>query len=294
MNVIGRDKFVFSLSPLNRSIASVGLGETWLVQMPSAAGGIFDASGNSSAPSAIPNPMTGPILAEGVSPGDTIGIRIHEVRPVGHGRQGCTLHTPEAGRLVFLDNLSVPLEPSIGCMGVSPAIGGEEIPSTDAGTLGGNMDCRDVAAGATVFFQARVPGALFSMGDVHLAMGDGEVEGQGVESAADAVISVWKASSSPSAHPWLVRNGEIMCIGADENLSMAIHIAYEAFLSLVQALFGLPREAVQARIGPAGSVRICQSCCRIKTVRICLPLSLLGTSEDAFLEEFLEEIPPCR
>jgi len=282
MKAFGRERAVLSLSPAHPAAGTARLGEMLRVEMPSAAGGILDAAGQSSAPSPQPNPMAGPIHVEGIRPGDTLAIRIHEIRPVGFGRQGEVVHRPDGGRLHFLDGLSVPLAPSIGCLGVAPAMAGEAIASTDAGDCGGNLDCRDFAPGATVFLQARVPGAMVAMGDVHLAMGDGEVEGQGVEAAADGIVSFHRAASSPSPLPWLIRGGEIMGLGADADLSTAIHLAYEGFITLLENLFGLSRQAVQARIGPAGAVRICQSCCRVKSVRIALPLDLLvGPGEDA-------------
>jgi formamidase len=46
---------------------------------------------------------------------------------------------------------------------------------------GGNLDVKEVAKGAKVFFPVFVPGALFSAGDAHFAQGDGEVCGQGIE-----------------------------------------------------------------------------------------------------------------
>lgn len=49
---------------------------------------------------------------------------------------------------------------------------------------GGNLDVKEVAKGAKVFFPVFVPGALFSAGDAHFAQGDGEVCGQGVEMRA--------------------------------------------------------------------------------------------------------------
>jgi amidase len=228
--------------------------------------------------------MAGPIRIEGIKAGDCLGARIRRIIPVGFGRQGPVLHRPQGGRLLFLENLSIPMEPSIGCIGLSPAPGEDEIRSSDSGRCGGNMDCRDIAEGATVFFKSRTDGASLCMGDVHLAMGDGEVEGQGVESAADATISVSRFRPVRTEWPWLVRNGELMCIAGDENISTAIHLAYEAMMGLGEDVFGMQRTQMQARIGPAGSVRICQSCCRIKTVRVCLPLSLLGHDQDSFIE----------
>src|SRR5581483_11213710 len=41
--------------------------------------------------------------------------------------------------------------------------------------IGGNVDIRQLVAGSTLFLPVDVPGALFSIGDLHFAQGDGEV-----------------------------------------------------------------------------------------------------------------------
>lgn len=46
---------------------------------------------------------------------------------------------------------------------------------------GGNMDVRQLVAGSKLLLAVRVPGALFSIGDLHFAQGDGEVCGTGIE-----------------------------------------------------------------------------------------------------------------
>ena len=58
----------------------------------------------------------------------------------------------------------------------------------DAGPFGGNMDIRDVAAGASVFLPVARPGGHFVLGDIHAAMGDGEIGGQGLETAATVTL----------------------------------------------------------------------------------------------------------
>lgn len=45
----------------------------------------------------------------------------------------------------------------------------------------GNLDVRQLSAGATLLVPVSVPGALFSIGDAHFAQGDGEVLGAAVE-----------------------------------------------------------------------------------------------------------------
>jgi len=54
--------------------------------------------------------------------------------------------------------------------------------------IGGNMDIRQLVAGARLSLQVRVPGALLSIGDLHFAQGDGEVCGTGIEVAGAATV----------------------------------------------------------------------------------------------------------
>lgn len=51
----------------------------------------------------------------------------------------------------------------------------------------GNLDVKEAAVGARMFFPVLVEGALFSAGDAHFAQGDGEVCGQGIEMRATLV-----------------------------------------------------------------------------------------------------------
>jgi formamidase len=53
---------------------------------------------------------------------------------------------------------------------------------------GGNMDVRGLVAGSTVYFSVHVPGALFSLGDLHYAQGDGESCGVAIEIAGAATV----------------------------------------------------------------------------------------------------------
>ncbi len=54
--------------------------------------------------------------------------------------------------------------------------------------LGGNLDVRQLVAGSRVWLPVAVPGALFSIGDLHFAQGDGEVCGTAIEIAGAATV----------------------------------------------------------------------------------------------------------
>jgi formamidase len=54
--------------------------------------------------------------------------------------------------------------------------------------LGGNLDVRQLVAGSRIWLPVDVPGALFSVGDLHFAQGDGEVCGTAIEVAGAVTV----------------------------------------------------------------------------------------------------------
>jgi amidase len=135
------------------------------------------------------NPINGPVFIEGAKPGGTLVVEIVGVELDRDGFQligpnrgivrdevpewTCYAFRVEGDRVTFPNGLVVHAMPVIGQFGNASA--GE--PTNLPGPLGGNMDCPFVRAGAKLFIPIAVPGALFSLGDVHACQGDGEVVG---------------------------------------------------------------------------------------------------------------------
>jgi formamidase len=63
---------------------------------------------------------------------------------------------------------------------------------------GGNLDVRQLVAGSRLWLPVAVPGALFSIGDLHFAQGDGEVCGTAIEVAGAATVR-FALHKSPAA-----------------------------------------------------------------------------------------------
>jgi acetamidase/formamidase len=144
------------------------------------------------------NPVSGPILVEGARPGDVLQIDLLEMVPGDFGwtaqipgfglladeypEPWLHLWTLEGGRASFRTGISVPVEPFCGVIGVAPAAPGlhSVVPPR---RVGGNMDIRQLGAGATLYLPVEVDGALLGIGDTHGAQGDGEVCGTAIESA---------------------------------------------------------------------------------------------------------------
>jgi acetamidase/formamidase len=64
---------------------------------------------------------------------------------------------------------------SYGTVGVAPAEEGDFHPIFPRNDIGGNIDCRYIGEGSTLYLPMNVPGALFAVGDAHFAQGDGEI-----------------------------------------------------------------------------------------------------------------------
>jgi len=73
-------------------------------------------------------------------------------------------------------------------MGVAPKSEGK-LEVMPPGVHGGNMDIKYLTAGSKLRLPVHVEGALFSTGDVHAAMGDGEVCVSAIECAGEATFT---------------------------------------------------------------------------------------------------------
>jgi acetamidase/formamidase len=152
------------------------------------------------------HPLSGPVLVRGAKPGDTLVVEVLDVRPAFDW--GWTAIRPGRGLLPegdfpepYLniwdlgigrharmgDRVAVPIEAFPGVMGVAlDEPGGHS--TMPPRRNGGNMDIRQLAAGATLYLPVLVEGALFSVGDAHAAQGDGEVCITAVEMSARVTL----------------------------------------------------------------------------------------------------------
>ena len=64
---------------------------------------------------------------------------------------------------------------------------------------GGNIDCKELVAGSTLYLPVTVPGALLYLGDGHAAQGDGEVGGTAIECPMTTEAQVSLAPDRPVA-----------------------------------------------------------------------------------------------
>ena len=205
--------------------------------------------------------LTGPVFIRGAEPGDVLEIEILELTHHGWGYSSIV---PGLGFLKdrFHDSFLfhwellphetrslapavVPLHPFCGVMGVAPAIDGE-FRTRPPGPFGGNMDVRELSAGARLYLPVYNPGALFSCGDGHAAQGDGEVCINGVECPLDATLrfhlhrghpltSPLVESSQPSHAP---RSDSLIVVESDEDPLRAARNATSRMVDLLMRVWG--------------------------------------------------------
>ncbi len=168
----------------------------------------------------------------------------------------------------ILNNRHLPLRPMIGVIGV--ALKSEKISTRIPGSHGGNMDTSDISEGVEVLLPVQVPGALLAIGDVHAAMGDGEVSGTGIEIRAEVTIQVGIVPDSIQLCPMVRTTDNVISIASDNNLATAIKMAVDDMVRTVMQT-GLSFEEAYMIVGACGDLRVSQLVNPQVTVRMVVP-----------------------
>lgn len=272
---------VWDFAPGLTAAHTVAAGEVFVVETRDALDGVVQPGMVALPPIERANPATGPIAVQDVQPGQVLAVDILriDVAPTGYLTLGGRprFFSQQGSAIELAPGVRVPLAPMVGTIGVMPAEG--SFSTKISGDYGGNMDTRDVAAGATLYLMAQVPGGLLALGDVHACQGDGESCGQGIETAADVWLRVRVLSHGLSARPYLVRGGELMVIVTADTLEAAARAAVEETAQALVRHSDLSYDEARMLLGQAGDLRISQIVNPLKTVRMAVPLALVPWRE---------------
>jgi acetamidase/formamidase len=227
------------------------------------------------------NPQCGPIAVEDAEKGDVLAVYIHSIKPRGPQPVGTTALIPEFGGLVgtthtavlndplpervkkmdvteqgikFNSRITLPYEPFIGTLGVSPEI--EAVTSLQPDYWGGNMDLPDVAPGAIVYFPVHHKNAYLYLGDCHATQGDGELCGVAVEMASTTTVQVDLIKNWSITWPRLENERFIMTIGSTRPMEDAARIAYRELIGWLVADYGWDKYEAYFFLTQAGRVRL--------------------------------------
>jgi len=203
--------------------------------------------------------LVGPIAVKGAMPGDALEVRILSIVPripygtvsTRPGSGGIPDDVPAPfSQIVRLDmkrnvgvydaGIEVPLGPFMGVMGVLPADEeGQNRRSGPPGVFGGNLDCRELVAGTSLYLPVFHPGGMFFTGDSHAGQGDGEVTVSAIETANTAYLQFIVHKGMTLKAPRAESATHYMAFGLDPDLDNAMQMAIRETNSYLKDVQGL-------------------------------------------------------
>jgi acetamidase/formamidase len=232
-----------------------------------------------------PHLLTGPIYVEGAEPGDVLEVRIEEIKLRQNWGWNLQLplygtlqnEFPEARRLhlpidVADETVLLPwgrrmkCRPFFGAIGVAPPLDWGRLSSVEPRAFGGNMDNKELVAGATLLLPVFVPGAHFSVGDGHALQGDGEVCLTAIETALTGTFSFALQKNKRRKLPIAVTETSLISMGFHPSLDNAAEIALSEMISLICEISNLSRQDAYTLCSIAADLRITQTVDREKGV----------------------------
>jgi acetamidase/formamidase len=225
--------------------------------------------------------LCGPVAIRGAEPAMMLEVQIRSITP---GPWGWTLAggwesplnrrlglvgTPERRLNWQLDTKAmvgtdqhghtVKLAPFMGVMGMPPDTA-EPVSTRPPRLTGGNLDCKELVVGSTLYLPIAVSGGLFSVGDGHAAQGDGEISGMAIECPMERVELVFQLHDElPLKTPYANTPVGWITFGLSEDLNVATVEALEAMIRLMQS---------QLKLGAADAVALASVCVDLRITQI--------------------------
>jgi len=223
-----------------------------------------------------PHSIIGPIAVNGAEPGDVLEIRCQRIRPYEWGAvfnnpgslgTGLLAQDFPQGQVKYVDldlaamqgkflpNISVPLKPFPGTLGVAPPDGYYPplspgvTSSVPPGPHAGNLDLSELVEGSTLYVPVWKPGALIYTGDAHAVQGDGEITLTALETRMKELrIEVVLHKQKNFAWPVAETDEHWIVIGLDKDLNKAMTLASQNAIKFLSA---------QAKITPLDAYALC-------------------------------------
>lgn len=227
--------------------------------------------------------LCGPIFVRGALPGAHLAVRIDALRP---GSFGFTFANDrldgrhelywtidaDAGYALDQRGRRVGLRPFMGVMGNAPGAPGRHSTAPPR-QVGGNLDCKELVVGSTLYLPIEVEGALFSTGDGHARQGDGEVSRTAIECPMELCeLTFGLRDDLPPGQIFAETAEGWLAFGLDADLNLAASAALEAMLSLMRLRLGeLSRAEALALASVVVDLRVTQIANGVHGVHAVLP-----------------------
>jgi len=237
--------------------------------------------------------LTGPIAVRGAEPGMVLAVHLESLRPDEWGWTAAAVaDTPLNRRLGLADadpfwllweldadkgtgtdqfGHRVNLAPFLGVVGMPPPEPGEHSTIPPRALGGGNIDCRELVAGSTLYLPVTVPGAMLCAGDGHAAQGDGEVSGTAIECPMTTRMTLDLLPTAPVPTIHAVTPAGRITFGFDADLNEASAQALDAMLGWLQTSYDLEKPAALALASTVVDLRVTQMANQTWGVHALLP-----------------------
>lgn len=232
------------------------------------------------------NPQTGPFYIETAWPGDTLAVhftRIRLNRDYAISDDGIVDRAADSDMAVklkdvgdsvrwrldrermvatserpgdHLKNFTVLLRPMLGCVATAPGRG--SVPTGDSGGFGGNMDFNEIIEGVTVYLPVNRPGALLFVGDGHAAQGDGELNGNALETSMEVEFTVSLIRNKRFSAPRVESESQIMTVGLGGSLEDALRSAITGMSQWLEQDYGLTPSEIAQVLGTSVQLNIAE------------------------------------
>lgn len=234
------------------------------------------------------NPATGPLYIEGAEPGDVLKV---DIIRIDINDQGAVVTAPGLGRLSdnieyeetvigkiqgdFLDykGIKIPINKMIGVIGTAPLE--EGISTGTPHDHGGNMDCKMIKEGVSLYLPVNVEGGLLALGDLHAAMGDGEIMGSGMEIAGEVEVKVEVLKDFDYGLPLIETKDKWITLGSRKTMEEASDLAIKNMVDLIMKRTDLTMNQAGMLLSIAGNLKVCQVVDPNMTMRMEIDKNLL-------------------
>lgn len=236
--------------------------------------------------------LTGPVYVEEAEPGDVLEVTIKSVTlPVAwsynafrpgagflpdefpYARFKVVSLDRERGVALFAPGVEIPLRPFFGSMGLAPPAGMAKLDSAPPWVHAGNIDNKELTAGATLYIPVHAKGALFQVGDGHAAQGDGEVDITALETPLNGVFEFHVRKGKPLRWTRAETPTHFITMGFHQDLTEATRLAVREMIGFLQDK-GLSRDDAYMLVSVAVDLSITQLVDGNKGVHAACPKAL--------------------
>jgi acetamidase/formamidase len=252
-----------------------------------------------------PQSIIGPIAVNKAEPGDVLEIRHKRIHPY---EWGAVFNNPAAlgtgllpqdypqGQIKYVDldlramtskfmpDITIPLKPFQGTLGVAPPDG--YFPPLSPGVTNavppgphaGNLDLSELSEGSSLYIPVWKPGALIYTGDSHAVQGDGEICLTAVETRMKELqIRVLLHKQKHLAWPVAETDTHWITMGLDKDLHTAMTLAARNAIKFLAAQAKISELDAYALCSIAVSFRVTQVVDIVQGVHALIPKNIFAS-----------------